>query len=295
MNNFKKTALLVSLSLVLTACGGGDSSGSPSNTGTTDNGSTNGSDSGSGVTSPTDQSTGSVLEKLDTSKEYKVLYDYFAISGTAKVTDIKQNDQGIVTEFGSLKMYGNLLGKEIDGNKNFALARVINSTFDYTDYQGVTKTTDTSQYKNGSVFYFAYRPLANKVVSATTKQVNCTDLKTTQARITNGASNISYITPTVHNGSITLNPNGDIGVAFTVKTDVNETSYASSMDWIENSNVYNGYNTLGIANQTGSNTQIGTFAIGENGTNSLVVGSIYSITLNSGAIYKGLMSMTCNF
>lgn len=304
MNHFKKTVLLISLSLVLTACGGGGGSDSGNTSTTPDNGSStspnnggntgNGSSTSNGSNSSSNESTGSVLENLDTSKEYRVIYDHLAASGSAKVTDIKQNAQGIVTEFGPLKLYGNIIGKEIDGNKNFALARITKGTVDYTNYAGVTETKEISTYVNGASYYFAYLPLGNKVTSATTKQVNCTDLKTTQARITNGHSNISFITPTVHNGSITLNPNGSIGVAFTVKADSGETSYVSSMQWIENKNVYNTYNILGITSQQGESNQNGTFAIGENGSNSFVVGSIYKITLSNGAIYNGLMSMTCN-
>ncbi len=294
MNHFKKTALLISLSLVLTACGGGgsDSGNTPgSNTSPNTGGTTgNGSNSGS------NESTGSVLEKLDTSKEYRILYDYFSASGSSKVIDIKQNDQGIVTEFDPIKLYGNIVGKEINGNKNFALARITKGTIDYKKYTGETETSEVSTYNNSSYYYFAYIPLGSKVSSASTKQVNCTDLKTTQARLLSGGGwdRTSFITPTVHNGSITLNPNGSIGIAFTVKANSDETSYVSSMNWIENNNVYNNFNVLGIANQQGQSSQNGTFAIGENGSNSFVVGSIYNITLSGGVIYKGLMSMTCN-
>lgn len=294
MNHFKKTALLISLSLVLTACGGGgsDSGNTPgSNTSPNTGGTTgNGSNSGS------NESTGSVLEKLDTSKEYRILYDYFSASGSSKVIDIKQNDQGIVTEFDPIKLYGNIVGKEINGNKNFALARITKGTIDYKKYTGETETSEVSTYNNSSYYYFAYIPLGSKVSSASTKQVNCTDLKTTQARLLSGGGwdRASFITPTVHNGSITLNPNGSIGIAFTVKANSDETSYVSSMNWIENNNVYNNFNVLGIANQQGQSSQNGTFAIGENGSNSFVVGSIYNITLSGGVIYKGLMSMTCN-
>lgn len=294
MNHFKKTALLISLSLVLTACGGGgsDSGNTPgSNTSPNTGGTTgNGSNSGS------NESTGSVLEKLDTSKEYRILYDYFSASGSSKIIDIKQNDQGIVTEFDPIKLYGNIVGKEINGNKNFALARITKGTIDYKKYTGETETSEVSTYNNSSYYYFAYIPLGSKVSSASTKQVNCTDLKTTQARLLSGGGwdRASFITPTVHNGSITLNPNGSIGIAFTVKANSDETSYVSSMNWIENNNVYNNFNVLGIANQQGQSSQNGTFAIGENGSNSFVVGSIYNITLSGGVIYKGLMSMTCN-
>lgn len=298
MNHFKKTALLISLSLVLTACGGGggsDSGNTPTNPDNGSNTSPNtGGTTGNGSNSGSNESTGSVLEKLDTSKEYRILYDYFSASGSSKIIDIKQNDQGVVTEFDPIKLYGNIVGKEIDGNKNFALARITKGTIDYKKYTGETETTEVSTYVNSSYYYFAYVPLGSKVTSASTKQVNCTDLKTTQARKVSGRSDVYFLTPTVHNGSITLNPNGSVGVAFTVKANSDETSYVSSMNWIENNNVYNNFNVLGIANQQGQSSQNGTFAIGENGSNSFVAGSIYNITLSSGVIYKGLMSMTCN-
>lgn len=304
MNHFKKTALLISLSLILTACGGGgggSSSGSsiptaPSDTTPTipDNDSKPDPKPGTPDPDPKEESTGFVLEKLDTSKEYRAIFDFGSVNGSSKITNVQQNDDGILTQIGSFNLYGNLVGNEIEGNKNFALARLSKGTADYTNYKNEIETNDIGKYVNSSYYYFAYRPLTAKASAVAQKQINCTDLKTTQARLTSGGQHAYFITPTIHNGSINLNPNGDIGVAFTVKTGSDETSYASTMNWIEGSNVYNGYNTLGIANQTGSSNQTGAFAVGENGANSFVVGSIYKITLNSGAIYQGLMSMTCN-
>ena len=316
MKNFKKSALLISLSFALVACGGGGSgntssnppnpetpnTGNPPVTGTTPGTETpntgnppvTGTTPGTETPNPSDESTGSLIEKLDTSKEYRIQYDYSAVNGSSKVENVKQNDQGIVTEFGPLKLSGDLVGKEISGNKNFALGRVAKGTVDYENYAGAIETTEISQYSNGSLYFYAYQPLVNKVDSATTKQINCTNLESTQARVTNGGGNAKFIAPTVHNGSITLNPDGNIGVAFTLKSDSDETSYASSMTWMENSQSYNGFNLLGLANQPTVSNQIGVFSIGYNGPNSLVVGSIYRINLSNGATYKGLASMTCN-
>lgn len=306
MKHFKKSALLISLSLALAACGGGGSDSGTTNTGSnppntstpetpnTGNPPGNGTTPGTTTPTPPDEPTGSLVEKLDTSKEYRVQYDYSAVSGSSKVVNVNQNDQGIVTEFGPLKLSGSLVGKEISGNKNFALGRVAKGTVDYENYAGAIETTEISKYSNGSLYFFAYQPLVNKVASAKTKQINCTNLESTQARVTNGRGNAKFIAPTVHNGSITLNPDGSIGVAFTLKSDSDETSYASSMTWIENSQAYNGFNLLGLANQPTASNQIGVFSIGQNGPNSLVVGSIYNITLNNGGAYQGLASMTCS-
>lgn len=327
MEHFKKTALLISLSFALTACGGGGSDSTASstdpatgsntpttpNTGTTtptnpDTGSIPGTDTtpptnpdtgttpGTTTPNPSDDSTGSLVEKLDTSKTYRVQYDYSSWSGSGKVENIKQNDQGIVTEFSTFKLYGNLVGKEMAGNKNFALGRVSKGAVDYKDSLGKVETTEISTYSNGSLYFFAYNPLVNKVASLTTtnKQINCTNLQATQARLTNGGGRASFISPTLHNGNITLHPGGDIGLGFTIKSDSNETTYASSMTWFDNTQSYNGYNLLGLANETSRSSRIGVFSIGENGANSLVVGSIYSITLGNGGIYKGLASMTCS-
>ena len=120
-------------------------------------------------------------------------------------------------------------------------------------------------------------------------------MNSTQAKQTNAKSSTYFVTPSIHNGSITLNSDGSIGVAFTAKIASDETSYVSSMDWVDQFNNYNSYNLLGIKDQQGKSIQIGTFNIADNGLNSLVVGAIYNMTLNNGASYEAAMTMTCNY
>lgn len=67
------------------------------------------------------------------------------------------------------------------------------------------------------------------------------------------------------------------------------------MNWVENFNAYNSFNLLGIENQQGQSSNIGTFNISNNGKNSVVAGSIYKIKLKDGSIYEGAMSMICNY
>lgn len=275
--------------MVLAACGGGgDSSANDSMGGANNNGGSN-TDSGSNQ-----ESTGSVLEKLVPTDTYKVIYSFPNSSGTSTITDVKQNEDGIITEFSSYKLKGSIVGKEISGNKNYALARISNGLIEYTS-NGEVKTTDVSKYANGSYYYFAYKPLLQKRASPTTKIVNCTDLNSTQAKQTNAKSSAYIVTPSIHNGSITLNSNGSIDVAFTAKIASDETNYASSMTWVDVFNSYNSYNILGIKDQQGGSLHIGTFNIADNGPNSLIVGSIYNMTLNSGASYEAAMTMTCNY
>lgn len=284
MKHLKKPLLIIALGMILTACGGGSDStttytGSPS--------------TGSGSDSD-NESTGSVLEKLDTSKTYKIIYAFPTSDGQSTISNVKQNSDGIITEFGSYKLEGPIVAKEIAGNKNYAIARITKGQIvDYRTDKPVT--TDVSKYVNGSYYYFAFNPLIQKRTAPVSKQINCTDLHATQAKVTNGASRTNFISPTIHNGSITLNPNGTINVDFTVKTNSDETSFASEMDWVESFDGYNGYNLLGIKNESIRSVQIGTFNIADNGPSSLVVGSIYNLKLSNGAAYNGAMTMTCNY
>ena len=307
MNQFKTSILLISLSIALAACGGGGSSDSTGSTsgsgtgGTSGSGTGNTSGSGTGGTSGsgtgntnTDSSTGSVLEKLSTNKSYRAIYSFPNSSGSSKIDSVVQNDTGIITELGDYKITGDIIAKEIAGNKNYAIARISKGIFNY-DSNGEIKTTDISKYTNGSYFYFVYTPLVTKRISPQTKQINCTDVNVTQAKLTNGGRLSSYISPSVHNGSITLNPNGDIDVKFTAKNGSDETTFTSIMHWVDSFNNYNGYNMLGIIGQQGQSDKIGTFNISDNGTNSLVFGAIYRMPLSNGGNYQGAVSMICNY
>lgn len=299
MNQFKTSILLISLSIALAACGGGGSSDSTGSTsgsgtgGTSGSGTGNTSGSGTGNTN-TDSSTGSVLEKLSTNKSYRAIYSFPNSSGSSKIDSVVQNDTGIITELGDYKITGDIIAKEIAGNKNYAIARISKGIFNY-DSNGEIKTTDISKYTNGSYFYFVYTPLVTKRISPQTKQINCTDVNVTQAKLTNGGRLSSYISPSVHNGSITLNPNGDIDVKFTAKNGSDETTFTSIMHWVDSFNNYNGYNMLGIIDQQGQSDKIGTFNISDNGTNSLVFGAIYRMPLSNGGNYQGAVSMICNY
>ena len=92
-----------------------------------------------------------------------------------------------------------------------------------------------------------------------------------------------------------MNPNGDIDVKFTAKSGSDETTFASTMNWVDSFNSYNGYNLLGIVGQQGRSDNIGTFNISDNGTNSLVLGAIYRMPLSNGGNYQGAVSMVCNY
>ena len=307
MNQFKTSILLISLGFALAACGGGGSSDNGSDNTGSGTGGIGGSGtggiggsgtggiggSGTGGTN-TDSSTGSVLEKLSTNKTYRAIYDFPNSSGTVRIDSVVQNDAGIITELSDYKITGDIIAKEIAGNKNYAIARISKGIFNY-DSNGEIKTTDISKYTNGSYFYFAYTPLVAKRVLPQTKQINCTDVNATQAKLTNGGRLSSYISPSIHNGSITLNPNGDIDVKFTAKSGSDETTFASTMNWVDSFNSYNGYNLLGIVGQQGRSDNIGTFNISDNGTNSLVLGAIYRMPLSNGGNYQGAVSMVCNY
>jgi len=288
MNQLNASILLISLSLSLAACGGGG--GSDSGSGNTVSG-TGGT--GTGGTN-TDTNTGSVLEKLSTNKTYRVIFAFTNSSGVSRLDSAVQNDAGVLTELGDYKITGNIVGKEIAGNKNFAIARISKGIFNYDD-KGVIKTTDISKYTNGSYYYFVYTPLAAKRVLPQTKQINCTDVNATQAKLANGGSRENYISPSIHNGSITLNPNGDIGVKFTAKSGSDETTFESTMNWVDSFNNYNGYNLLGIVGEQGQSNLIGTYNLADNGPNSLVFGAIYRMPLSNGGNYQGAVSMVCNY
>lgn len=292
MKHLKKPLLIIALGMILTACGdGGDSTANNYTPPNTNQDNTGGPNTGTGSDN---ESTGSVLEKLDTSKTYKILYAFPSSDGQSTISSVKQNSDGVITEFGSYKLEGPIVAKEIAGNKNYAIARITKGLIvDYRTDKPVS--TEVSKYVNGSYFYFAFNPLLQKRTAPVSKQINCTDLHATQAKVTNGASRTNFITPTIHNGSMTLNPNGMINVAFTVKNNSDETSFASEMDWVENFDGYNSYNLLGIKNTSLRSVQIGTFNIADNGPNSLVVGAIYNLTLGNGAAYEGAMTMTCNY
>ena len=286
MKLFSKSILVAFLGIGLVACGGGSDNNSNSN-----NDSNTNSNNGSNTNN---NSTGSIVEKLDTSKAYRIIYSFPESSGSSNITAVKQNDIGIITEFGAYKLSGTIIGKEISGNKNYAIARIAGGNIDYAA-DGKTQTTDVSKYANGSYYYFVSSLLTQKLESSSIKRVNCTDINATQAKITNDKSNNYFVSPTIHNGSVTLNPDGAIGISFTAKIGSDETSYNSSMNWVENFNAYNSFNLLGIENQQGQSSNIGTFNISNNGKNSVVAGSIYKIKLKDGSIYEGAMSMICNY
>mgnify|MGYP000028076235 FL=1 len=303
MNRFKTSFLVISLGLTLTACGGG-SDGASSSTGngassSTGNGASsstgNGTSSSTGNSGTTpDTSTGSVLEKLNPSQSYNIIFDYPNSSGASRLDSVKQNADGIITEFGDYKITGDIVAKEIAGNKNFTIARVTKGIFNY-EKNGEIKSTDISKYSNASYFYFAFTPIITKRISAQTKQINCTDVNATQAKVTNSGQFEKFISPSIHNGSITLNPNGNIDVKFTAKNGSDETTFASSMRWVDSFNNYSSYNLLGIVGQQGESNQIGTFNIADNGPNSLVLGAIYRMTLSNNGNYQGAVSMVCNY
>lgn len=300
MKSVNKTILAISVVLTLVACGGGGGGSATTNTSTTpttgENTNSSNTNTGSANTGNTtgSESTGSVVEKLDTSKTYRVIFDYPNSSGSSNISDVKQNDQGVITEFSSYQLSGTVVGKEIAGNKNFAIARIAKGLITYQSLNQETKTTLVENYTNGSYYYFASLPLAQKIASETIKQIQCTDINATQAKVTNAKGSYKFVSPTISNGSITLNTDGSIGVKFTAKIGSDETTYTSQQLWIEKNNSYNGYNLLGIEGQQGQSNQIGTFNLGYNGENSLVFGSIYRITTNNGAAYQGAVSMICN-
>ena len=154
MNQFKTSILLISLGFALAACGGGGSSDNGSDNTGSGTGGIGGSGtggiggSGTGGTN-TDSSTGSVLEKLSTNKTYRAIYDFPNSSGTLRIDSVVQNDAGIITELGDYKITGDIIAKEIAGNKNYAIARISKGIFNY-DSNGEIKTTDISKYTNGS-------------------------------------------------------------------------------------------------------------------------------------------------
>lgn len=313
VKSLNKTILAISLGLTLVACGGGgsgsDSSASSNvsttptsnentnnttnpNTGSNNTGSTN---TGSNNTGPSgDENTGSVVEKLDPTKTYRVLYSFPNSNGTTSINDVKQNDKGVITAFGNYEMSPNIVGKEITGNKNFAIARIAKGMITYTPQEGEPKATQVERFSNGSYYYFASIPLTEKIASETEKNIQCTDLQATQAKVSNGKGDLMFVAPTISNGSITLKPNGSIGVKFTSKVGADETTYVAEQNWIASHNVYNGFNILGIEGQQGQSNQIGSYFVSSNGANSLVVGSIYRITTSNDAKYEGAMSMICN-
>lgn len=95
MNRFKTSFLVISLGLTLTACGGG-SDGASSSTGNGASSSTgNGTSSSTGNSGTTpDTSTGSVLEKLNPSQSYNIIFDYPNSSGASRLDSVKQNADG---------------------------------------------------------------------------------------------------------------------------------------------------------------------------------------------------------
>ena len=112
MNRFKTSFLVISLGLTLTACGGG-SDGASSSTGNGASSSTgNGTSSSTGNSGTTpDTSTGSVLEKLNPSQSYNIIFDYPNSSGASRLDSVKQNADGIITEFGDYKITGDIVAK----------------------------------------------------------------------------------------------------------------------------------------------------------------------------------------
>ena len=157
MNQFKTSILLISLGFALAACGGGGSSDNGSDNTGSGTGGIGGSGtggiggsgtggiggsgtggiggsgtggiggSGTGGTN-TDSSTGSVLEKLSTNKTYRAIYDFPNSSGTLRIDSVVQNDAGIITELGDYKITGDIIAKEIAGNKTMLL-RVFQKVF----------------------------------------------------------------------------------------------------------------------------------------------------------------------
>lgn len=287
--NQKLIAALMSSAFLLSACGGRD--GGSNDSSSNSNGNNNG-----GQTTPKPDvggPSGSIVEPLDTSHTYTVLYDFPSSSGLTKNVEAKQTTNGTLTQFGRYQIKGDIVAKEIRGNKNFALARIAKGIIEYDD-NGKVETTDVSKYSNGSYYYFAATPLAGKITQFNTT-AQCTELNTTQAKLTNGKGNNNFITPTVRNANMSLKPNGQFNIVFTVNGNNSETTYTGELAWVDSFNSYNGFPLLGIQNQAGSSNQIGTFAISQNGPKSFVVGAIYKITLADQSQYQGLASMTCNF
>ncbi|MDQ8935489.1 hypothetical protein [Acinetobacter rudis] len=282
---------LISSAFLLSACGGsdGDSNGSDTHSGNGNGGQT---------TNPKDdlgQSTGSVIEPLDLNHKYNVLYSFAPSTGLVSDTEVKQDLKGIITSFDAYQIKGDIIAKEIQGNKNYALARLAKAIVEKTDSKtGKVETTELSKYVNDSYYYFVYTPLAKKLI-ADGKTIQCTDLNSTQARLTNGGNNSNFITPTIRNASINIKEDGRINAQFTVQTNNGETTYLGSIPWSDYSNSYNNFNMLGISTQSGQSNQNGLLAVSKNGDNSIVLGASYHITLANQAKYEGLASMTCNF
>lgn len=292
------------LSSLLIACGGGggtsdsgkDSSSSKTNTTPTQPINPPGANETLPANNENKDHTGQITEKLDLNTKYRILYDFpFGRSGSSTVqSNIQQNDKGIITEFSSFKLTGELAGKEIQGNKNFVVARIARGTITHTDANNIITSSLIEQYSNGSYYYFAFKPLSEKLSSAQAKQVNCTNYNITKAKTTN-AQGSNFINPTLTDGSLELNPDGSINTNFTVRYKSDATTFTGSANWVDNFNDYSSYKVLGIQGQQGYSYQIGTFDFADNGTNSVVVGAIYHMKLNSGARYQGALSMTCNF
>lgn len=284
---------LIILSSLLIACGGGSSDGSS-------NSQTPSKEQSTNTPLPPNKEnldyTGQITEKLDLNTKYKILYEFpFGKSGISTVSsNIQQNDKGIITAFSSFKLTGELAGKEIQGNKNFVIARIARGTIIDTDTNNQIQSRLIEQYSNGSYYYFAYKPLSTKLSSTQTKKVNCTNLNITKASTAN-AKGSSFITPTLTDGTLELNPNGTINTNFTVRLGSEATTFVGTANWVDSFNDYSSYKILGIQGQQSYSNQIGTFDFADNGKNSVVVGAIYNLDLNNGGRYQGAMSMTCNF
>lgn len=296
--NQKLLAVLIASAFTLSACGGGDGGSNDSGSNSNGNNSGNGNNNGGQTTPPkTDPgtSTGHVVELLDTSHYYRILYEFQPVSGMSRINQVVQNDKGIITEFGDYQLKDSIVANEIEGNKNYALARIAKGTIVHTyPRTGESVTTDPSQESNGSYYYFAYTHIADKI-TADNKTAQCTDLHMTQAKRISGKGTADFILPSLRNGSMTIQPNGQFDIAFTVSTNGSETTYNGQMNWIEAFSAYNDYNLLGISSQSGTSNKNGVFAISKNGNNSYVMGAIYKITLTDQSQYQGLASMTCNF
>ncbi|MND59302.1 hypothetical protein D3C80_504980 [compost metagenome] len=303
-NKSSKFYSIAFLSSLLIACGGGgngsdsskDSSSSNANTAPIQPTNPPATNETLPANNENKDYTGQITEKLDLNTKYRILYDFpFGKSGSSTVqSNIQQNDKGLITEFSSFKLTGELAGKEIQGNKNFVVARIARGTITHTDSNNVITSSLIEQYSNGSYYYFAFKPLSAKLSSAQAKKVNCTNYNITKAKTTN-ARGSNFINPTLTDGSLELNPDGSINTNFTVRYDSNATTFAGSANWVDNFNDYSSYKLLRIQGQQGYSNQIGTFDFADNGTNSVVVGAIYYMNLNSGARYQGALSMTCNF
>ena len=133
----------LSLAIIgLTACGGGSGGGdSDLSIGSVS------SNSGLPANGENDQFTGSVVEKLDLSTPKNIIYDFpFGVSGVARLdAQTPLTQQGLVTKFGDFEMSGDIVAKEIQGNKNYLIARLTRGTVDYTQTH---KTPVTHRIEN---------------------------------------------------------------------------------------------------------------------------------------------------